>query len=159
MLTSHTPKIPSNYYALFPSLNFSNAYRTRRRGNFLEVKIMRKLAAIAVLMLVPSLAQAQVSSGNACSATPQDLNAWAQTVASQAELDEIIAELQACPGLNVFRINQLIRAVAVGAAENPNVVIAGSESIQLELPAAVQNQINNNSPSSSEPRRTASASG
>ena len=119
---------------------------------------MRKLAAIAVLMLVPSLAQAQVSSGNACSATPQDLNAWAQTVGSQAELDEIIAELQACPGLNVFRINQLLRAVAVGAAENPNVVIAGSESIQLELPAAVQNQINNNSPSSPEPRRTASAS-
>ena len=119
---------------------------------------MRKLAAIAVLMLVPSLAQAQVSSGNACSASPQDLNAWAQTVGSQAELDEIIAELQACPGLNVFRINQLIRAVAVGAAENPNFEFAGSESIQLELPAAVKSQINNNNPSSSEPRRTASAS-
>jgi len=132
----------------------------QRRGNFLEVKIMRKLAAMAILMLIPSVAQAQaqVSSGNACSASPQDLNAWAQTVASQAELDEILAELQACPGLNVFRINQLLRAVAVGAAENPDIVIAGSESIQLELPAAVQNQINNNSRSSSEPRRTASAS-
>lgn len=127
------------------------------RGNFLEVKIMRKLAAIAVLMLVPSLAQAQVSSGNACSAPPQDLNAWAQTVASQAELDEIIAELQGCPGLSIFKVRQLLRAVAVGAAENPNVVVAGSESTLPELPAAVQNQINNKS-SSSEPRRTASAS-
>ena len=119
---------------------------------------MRKLAAMAILMLVPSLAQAQVSSGNACSATPQDLNAWAQAVGSQDELKAIIAELQACPGLNVFRINQLLRAVAVGAAENPDIVIAGSDSILPELPAAVQNQINNNSPSSSEPRRTASAS-
>ena len=109
-------------------------------------------------MLVPSLAQAQVSSGNACSATPQDLNAWAQAVGSQDELKAIIAELQACPGLNVFRINQLIRAVAVGAADNPNFEFAGSDSILPELPAAVQNQINNNSPSSSEPRRTASAS-
>ena len=129
----------------------------QRRGNFLEVKIMRKLAAMAILMLVPSLAQAQVSSGNACSATPQDLNAWAQAVGSQDELKAIIAELQACPGLNVFRINQLLRAVAVGAAENPDIVIAGSESTLPELPAAVQNQINNKS-SSSEPRRTASAS-
>ncbi len=119
---------------------------------------MRKLAAMAILMLVPSLAQAQVSSGNACSATPQDLNAWAQAVGSQDELKAIIAELQACPGLNVFRINQLIRAVAVGAADNPNFEFAGSDSILPELPAAVQNQINNNSPSSSEPRRTASAS-
>ena len=118
---------------------------------------MRKLAAIVVLMLAPSLAQAQVSSGNACNATPKELNEWAQSVESQDDLKAIIAELQACPGLNVFRINQLLRAVAVGAAENPNVVIAGSESIQLELPAAVQNQINNKS-SSSKPRRTASAS-
>lgn len=120
---------------------------------------MRKLAATAVLMLVPSLAQAQaqLSFGDVCSATPQELNAWARTVETQAELDELIEELQVCDGLNVFRINQLLRAVAVGAAENPNVVIAGSESIQLELPAAVQIQINNNT-SSSEPRRTASAS-
>lgn len=117
---------------------------------------MRKLAAIAALTLVPCLAQGQVASDNACSATPQDLNAWAQTVGSQAELDEIIAELQACPGLSVFRINQLIRAVAVGASVNPNVVLADVEAIQLELPAFVQNPINNNT--SSEPRSTASAS-
>lgn len=116
---------------------------------------MRKLAAIAVLTLVPCLAQGQVAPGNACSASWQELNEWAQTVGSQAELDEIIAELQACPGLNVLTINERIRAVFLGASANLNVEIAELREIQLPLPAAVENLFNT---SSSSPRTTASAS-
>ena len=124
---------------------------------------MRKLAAIAALTLVPCLAQGQVAPlaqgqvapGNACSASWQELYEWAQTVGSQAELDEIIAELQACPGLNVLTINERIRAVFLGASANLNVVIAELPEIQLPLPAAVENLFNT---SSSSPRRTASAS-
>ena len=115
---------------------------------------MRKFAAIVVLILIPSLAQAN---WDACKATPEDLTAWAQTVESQEEFDQIITELQKCMRLIGFGdAVDLIQAVYDGASANPNVVVPNMPPWQLALPAWDENPIFKIL--SSVPRRTASAS-